>query len=297
MRADATVRLRVMDSGDIAAGLRLCRASRWNQVARDWELFLALSPDGCRVAVDEGGRVVGSVATLRHGGAFGWVAMVLVDPAHRGGGIGSCLLEEALSLLDDMAVIRLDATPTGIGVYGRAGFREEYPLQRMQRPTPQLGLASAECEPQMGALLRGLPVRPMADGDMEAVVAWDRLVFGADRRALFDALRGGAPEYAWVSGHGELDGYLFGRHGHDFEHLGPLVAHSEATSQQLVTACLHAHADRPYILDVPQHGSWTAWLESLSFTVQRPFTRMYRGERRYRERRDQMFAIMGPEFG
>ena len=286
-----------MDSGDIADGLRLCRASQWNQVARDWELFLALSPDGCRVAVDEGGRVVGSVATLRYGGDFGWVAMVLVDPAHRGAGIGSCLLEEALSLLDDMAVVRLDATPAGLGVYGRAGFREEYALQRMQRQVPQFGLPSAEGEPQAGAFMRGSPARPMADGDLEAVVAWDRLVFGADRRMLFEALRGDAPEYAWVSGDGELDGYLFGRHGHDFEHLGPLVARSEATAQQLVAACLRAHSDRPYIVDVPQHEPWTARLESLSFTVQRPFTRMYRGGRRYRARGNQMLAIMGPEFG
>lgn len=275
-----------MTTDDIPAGLRLCRASRWNQVARDWALFLALSPDGCRVAIDDKGDVVGSVATLRYGSAFGWVAMVLVDPSHRGGGIGTRLLQEALILLNDVATIRLDATPAGFGVYDRAGFGEEYRLQRMQRG-PQA----------LHTMVSGGAVRPMADGNLDDVLGWDREAFGADRRTLLETFRRDAPEYAWVSGHGQIDGYLFGRRGHAFEHLGPLVAGDEAVARRLVTTCLSAHPDRPFIIDAPQQPSWVAWLESLQFTVQRPFIRMYRGERTYRERADQMFAITGPEFG
>ena len=35
-----------MTNADVDAGLRLCRLSHWNQVARDWEQFLELAPDG-----------------------------------------------------------------------------------------------------------------------------------------------------------------------------------------------------------------------------------------------------------
>jgi GNAT superfamily N-acetyltransferase len=286
-----------MRRDDIAAGLRLCRASHWNQLARDWELFLTLSPEGCRVAVDNAGAVIGSVATIRYGRAFSWVAMVLVDPAHRGAGIGTALLQESLVILADMPIVRLDATPDGFRVYDPAGFREEYWLLRMQRTAQPLHGSAAKAV--LGAAGRDSDthVRAMRDGDLAAVLGWDREAFGADRRPLLDAFRRGATEYAWVVGQPQIDGYLFGRHGHTFEQLGPLVARDEATARRLVAAGLSTYPDRPFILDVPQRASWVSWLASLQFTVQRPFIRMYRGDARPRERMEEMFAIAGPEFG
>jgi GNAT superfamily N-acetyltransferase len=99
----------------IPDGLRLCRAAGWNQTARDWAQFLDATPDGARIAVADGG-VVGTAATIRYGGAFAWIGMVLVDPAVRGRGIGTRLFDEALGLLSDIPVARLDATPLRGGV-------------------------------------------------------------------------------------------------------------------------------------------------------------------------------------
>ena len=284
------VRLRTMRPDDIAAGLRLCRASRWNQVARDWGLFLAMSPDACRVAVDEQGVVIGSVATLRYGEDLGWIAMVLVDPARRGEGIGTLLLEAALRLLGAVPTVRLDATALGRGVYLRSGFHEEYRLQRLERP------AHAGGPPDAAAEAGAIPVRPMTADDLDAVFALDREAFGADRRVLLDAFRCGAPEYALVAGDRSIDGFLVGRHGHAFEHLGPLVARHEAAARRLVGTCLAAHGDRPFILDAPPHDAWVEWLAGRRFTVQRPFIRMSRGPRRHEERLEAIFAIAGAEF-
>lgn len=285
------VRMRAMNRDDVAAGLRLCRASHWNQVARDWELFLAMSPDGCRVAIDEHGAVIGSVATLRYGEALGWVAMVLVDPGRRGEGIGTRLLEEALRLLDGVATVRLDATPAGRGVYLPLGFREEYDLQRCQRQA-----AANVPEDAFAGAASTLAVRPMADADLAAVFAMDRAAFGADRSELLRAFRRGAADYAWVAGDDAIDGFLLGRHGHAFEHLGPLVAREESVARRLVDSCLAAHPGRPFILDAPPHAEWRDWLASRQFTVQRPFVRMYRGPRKHEEMLDGIFAIAGAEF-
>ena len=69
---------REMTEADIPRGLSLCRSSGWNQLASDWEVFLRLSPRGCRVAVDGEGDVKGTVTTIRYGNHFGWIGMLLM---------------------------------------------------------------------------------------------------------------------------------------------------------------------------------------------------------------------------
>ena len=111
-----------MTPHDIPAGLRLCRASRWNQLTSDWQQLLALNPGGARLALKDG-RVVASVAALDYDGRFGWVAMVLVDPAHRRQGLGTAMLTAGLELLEHVPVVRLDATPAGYPIYRARGSR------------------------------------------------------------------------------------------------------------------------------------------------------------------------------
>ncbi len=280
-----TVQLRQMRRDDIESGLRLCRAASWNQVAADWDLFLTASPGGCHVAVREDGTVIGSVATIRYGDAFSWISMVLVDPPHRRAGLGTRLLHAALATLDGAAAIRLDATPAGHAVYLPLDFHEEYRLQRMERAA---GPSRSTGDPV---------ARPMTEADLETVLAQDREVFGGDRRSVLEMLYREAPEYAWVTGRSGIDAYLFGRHGRIFEHLGPLIGHDVTSARHLVACCLAKHGSRPFIIDAPLHSSWVDWLALQGFVVQRPFIRMCRGEPRFHERLDRMFAITGPEFG
>jgi GNAT superfamily N-acetyltransferase len=274
---------------DIPAGLELCRASRWNQVARDWEQFLRLEPHGAAVAV-RGGHVIGSVATLRFGRRFAWISMVLVDPAERGHGVGRALLLHGLSVLRD-TVARLDATPAGEILYRKLDFEEEYRLTRFER---EPGLLAAGD----GAQAAG-PIRALGDEDWTAIHALDVQVFGADRSALLTWLAEGAPEYASVSLSSRgVDGYLLGRHGHNFEHLGPVVARDEQTARRLLAACLARHPDRRFIIDAPdRHAGWHQWLRDVGFTGQRPFIRMFRGDHQHPGSPQHLYASVGPEFG
>lgn len=282
----AQVCFREMTPADIADGLRLCRASRWNQVRRDWELFLALSPRGCRVAVKDD-RVIGTVTTVSYEDHFGWVGMVLVDPAQRGQGVGTRLLHEAIEALSDVAAVRLDATPAGRALYSQHGFVDEYGLSRMEtvaalRPGGERGAA-----------------RPMTKADLPAILELDREAFGADRRATLEWMLAGAGEYAWVAERGgRVAGYLFGRHGFNHSHLGPVVAEDQEAARQLVAACLGGQPGKPFILDTARHDpGWSRWLEAVGFREQRPFIRMYRGENRRPGLTARQFAILGPEFG
>ena len=122
------VSIRDMTPDDIAAGLRLCRASHWNQTEQDWRFFLTAAPHGALVA-QEDGRVIGTVATLPYG-PFTWISMVLVDPVARGRHVGTALLQRGLELAGADATARLDATPSGEAIYRKIGFAGEYRLAR-----------------------------------------------------------------------------------------------------------------------------------------------------------------------
>jgi GNAT superfamily N-acetyltransferase len=278
------IHYRTMQPEDIATGLQLCRASRWNQVERDWELFLQCSPDGCRVAV-QGPAVVGTVTTVNYQARFSWIGMVLVDAAMRGQGIGTQLLREALAVIGADGCARLDATPAGFPVYHKLGFVEEYCLSRMEGvPASRQWLHEAQ---------------PLQPADLAELGAWDEAVFGADRSALLTWLLAGAPELCWVVRRaGKLRGYVLGRCGHNFIHIGPLIAEEDATAQQLAIACFNQAGDAPLVLDVPQQQTgWLSWLTELGFHEQRPFIRMRRGMLHHPGQVASQFAIVGPEFG
>jgi predicted N-acetyltransferase YhbS len=279
-----------MEVDDIPAGLALCRAARWNQTAHDWEAFLRLEPGGARVATEDG-RIIGTVATLRYERRFAWVAMVLVDPAARGRGVGTGLLHEGLRILADMRSTRLDATPAGRVLYLKLGFQDEYALSRME--------AVIE-DAEQGAKDDGdPPMRALTDADLPAVRAFDHDVFGADRGRLLEWLFEGAPSLAFISRTDQrVHGYALGRHGFNFEHVGPVVAESLEVARSLVSASLAGLRGRHAILDAPHHSRpWLEWLAASGFKEQRPFTRMYLGENPYPGLPEKQFAILGPEFG
>ncbi len=275
-----------MTARDIDAAVGLCRASGWNQTAGEWELFLARAPEGAVVA-ERAQRVIGTAVTFPYEDRFAWIAMVLVEPAERGRGVGRALLTSALTNAPRVNALRLDATALGRPLYSTLGFTDEYTLARYERRG-----AAPDREPPRG-------VRPMASGDWDALAAYDRVVFGASRRAVLEWCWRTAPEYAWVDvADGRIAGFVLGRHGHHFEQVGPLVAADEDTAARLLAAALPHAADRPVCIDVPDaHAHWRDGLLAGGFVLQRSFTRMVRGDLQHPGEPSHVFAIAGPEFG
>lgn len=275
-----------MTPNDIPAGLRLCRASRWNQLESDWSLFLQLSRSGCRVA-EKNGAVVGTVATLRYRDRFSWLSMVLVSPEERRAGIGTRLLHEGLTLLRDESCIRLDATAAGRQLYIQHGFVDEYSIARFTRVVDPAHIAPLTSN-----------VRPMREQELPAVFHQDREIFGADREPILRSLFARSPECAWVAITSHVQGYCFGRPGFLYRQLGPIVARDENVARELVSHCLTHQSGKRFGIDAPQHfPSWSDWLKSLGFTEERSFVRMHRGENRYPGRPECVFGVVGPEFG
>lgn len=275
---------RLMTEADIPRGLELCRQAGWNQLERDWQIFLKLSPGAC-LAMEEG-KVIGTAVTLPYGDRFSWIGMVLVDREYRGRGIGMELLRKALDLINKETTAKLDATPEGRKLYLKMGFVDEYPLSRMIKPgvnhSPYISAAKVFQKNEWGAIKEA-----------------DRPIFGADRLSLLEWIWTGAPEMAFVlKKNNILLGYCFGRPGHRYFHIGPVVAADAETARHLVLAAINQGRGRSLLLDVPHlDPSWPVWLKSIGFEEQRPFYRMYRGSNRFPGEPEKQYAILGPEFG
>ena len=281
------ITFRTMKVDDIPAGLSLCRSARWNQRLQDWELFLNMSPEGCRVALDESGTVVGTVTTVRYENHFSWIGMVLVDPARQRQGIGMDLLKESLNILKDDATVKLDATPAGREVYLKLNFMDEYPLSRMLCASISLDRLSAS------------DTRPIQQIDLLKLFESDREVFGASRKTVLEWMWKAAPQYAFlIEAKGQIKGYCFGRSGHNYTHIGPIITKDVNNAINLAAAALQNCLGRPVVVDALHHSpEWLAWLSSIGFIEQRSLRRMYRGSNAWPGTPENQFAILGPEFG
>ncbi len=274
-----------MKNDDIASGLAFCRAAGWNQLARDWEMLLHLSPHDCRVAINND-DVIGTVTTIRYQNFFSWMGMVLVDPLHRGRGIGMQLLHEALEVLQNEETVKLDATPAGREIYLKLNFVDEYRLSRMST------IASVK-KP------RSSTARAIQKSDLESLTNFDREIFGADRRQILEWMLERVPGYAYLVEEEKIIlGYCLARNGHHFIHIGPVFSENFNVAKDLVSNILFNCAGQPVILDAMQFNpEWMEWLGSIGFIEQRPFIRMFCGKNSFPGLPEKQFAILGPEFG
>ena len=280
---------RLMTPDDIAFGMQLKQAARWNQTEADWSRFLAIQRDGCFVA-EWDGRPVATVACFIFG-QVGWVAMVLVDPPYRNRGIGRRLMQKALQWLGERGVrsIRLDATPMGRPIYETLGFQAQFILGRFGG-TPAI---------RRGGELHGASgCRTYQNSDLEAICQLDSEVVGADRSRMLRHLLSGMPQAARVFLDGDrLVGYVAQRPGAHAVQLGPCVARTRQAGLTLLRDALQRHAGKPVFVDVPLDQPWAERLVmEAGLSCQRHFTRMTRG-RQIVEQLACLWASSGPEKG
>ena len=300
---DPTIRMLTTD--DLEGAFRLSAGAGWNQRVADWHMLLQLAPAGGFAATIDDGTIVGTAIGIDYG-TFGWIAMMLVDPAWRGRGVGAGLLEAAMGAVPPGIPIRLDATPLGRPLYQRYGFEDEDTLTRhvaepldVARGGPSRAPAERTADPLSSH------VRRLTPADLPAVIATDDRIFGAHRRILLEWALDGAGQYAHAIDTDAGVHYCFGRHGRLFDQIGPVVATADDAARSLVSASLLAAEGRAVVVDAfDRHGGFTDWLLSRGFAASRPLFRMRRashdGGRVAHAQASGGFAeraILGPEFG
>lgn len=271
----------------LAGCLALSKSANWNQNEADWRLMLEIG-HGWGVSLDDG-TLAASTLVLPYG-RFAWVSMVLVLPEHRRLGYATQLLRKALAELENRALTPiLDATPAGREVYVLEGFRDTWGYRRFQ------------LQETIAAIERPTGVRPLRATDWPQLLALDAQAFGASRERLLRSLAARLPQAALVAEEsGRLAGFVLGRDGREARQLGPLVARSSDATRALLADAL-AQVPPPLYLDVvDREPGITAWLESLGFQFQRPFTRMVLGTRGAAVAPGEaglVFCPAGPELG
>jgi len=277
--------IRPLTAADLPAGLRLTRQAGWNQTEADWRHCLDLEPDGC-FAAEWGGALAGTATTCVFG-PVAWVAMVLVEEALRGRGLGRALVEHALAYLDarDVPSVRLDATPLGEPLYAKLGFAPQFTVLRHAGTLPPAG----------GPEVTG--VTTAAAGQWEALAALDAEVTRTDRRKLLLRLFAEGPGPVRVAGGPEgVRGFLAARPGRVAVQLGPCIA-DEAAGALLFADAPRRFAGREVYLDVPEgHAHARRLAEGWGLGVQRRLTRMCRGVPVV-EQVERLWASSGPEKG
>jgi len=268
----------------LAGCLALSRLAHWNQNEADWRLMLQIG-HGWGISLADG-TLAASTLVLPYG-SFAWVSMVLVLPEQRRKGYATRLLRTALADLKARTLTPiLDATPAGRAVYLQEGFRDTWGFRRFRSVA-----AHAASERAPG-------VRGLRDGDWPQLLALDETAFGASREPLLRALAARQPRAALVFDRGGgLEGFLLGRDGREASQLGPLVARSAEAARGLLGAGLAAAAGPLYLDVVEREPGITAWLESLGFDFQRPFTRMVCGPPSAPGEAGLVFCPAGPELG
>ena len=284
------MKIRKMTRDDIPAAMRLKDAEKWNQTLSDWDILLG-SDSNINFVAEKDGLVVGTVTAINYANEVAWIGMMIVDKAYRGQGISNLLLNAAIEKLKKTGCrcIKLDATPAGQPVYKKLGFVDEYALVRMTNPNLNTAfLGSSEMLPGSAQ-----------EKDIGDIVALDKEVFGANRKILVEPLIQEFPQKVKVLiRDDQVTGFALGRDGKRFNQIGPVSASSLPDVIALITLAASTLNGKPVVVDVLEsRANLIAWLESLGFTRQRPFYRMYLEENSFPGDIDRQYLICGPEFG
>jgi len=278
-----------MQPGDIESAMKLSEAEGWNQTEKDWQLFLENDGNICIVA-ETGSKVVGTTTAINYSNQVAWIGMVLVNKELRGRGISQSLLSRVIEKLERCKSIKLDATPQGHQVYKKLGFEDEYLIARMTISSMKdLSLSTN----------RSWFPEPIHNNDHRQVIALDENSFGANRMQLIGSLLREFPGKAWMlKQNNTITGFVLGRDGSRFHHIGPIVASTVDDAKSLLATALKKLIGQPVAVDVlSDKEELIDWLTSIGFSKQRNFTRMFRKENPFPGMTSRQYLICGPEFG
>lgn len=239
--------MKIQDFGQdhIEGAVALSRQENWPHRPQDWQMALQVSSGA--VALDEQGRVTGTILVTPYGVDCAMINMVIVDRNVRGKGLGRRLMDQALALAGDRP-LRLVATTDGMPLYQKLGFVPSGAILQHQGTVAQLGAPDG--------------VEAASTDDLAEIKALDRVAYGADREALIDALaeRG---QFAVIRRNGAIEAYAAIRPFGRGEVIGPVIAASADTAKDLIEFFATARHGAFLRVDTDSRTGIAGWLEEI----------------------------------
>ncbi len=213
-------------------------------------------------------------------GGFGWVGLVATDPTAERQGFGRIVTQ---AIVDRLAAIGcasvLDGSLKGAPVYERMGFVDQghsriYSAVGAPGPMPQ-GSESVR-------------LSTIAGVGFDAVCAYDREAFGADRSALLRNLIESyvGRDVVLTADDGRILGYGIAQD----DAIGPVVADEVVFGASIVESLRHLPWEAPPRIIVPPDSPFGMAVESLGFELQRSLRRQHLGIAELPGRRDLICA-------
>lgn len=279
-------RIRRLRDGDVDRAVALTDLESWGYSPADIRRFLALSRKGC-FAAEVRGEVVGVLATFAYG-RVAYLGSVIVEPGHRGHGIGEAMMRAALTHLSASGVetVRLNAYVDVVPFYEGLGFSKEYDNVRWEGG--RVDLEDGD-------------VRSAGPPDLERVVAFDEAYFGARREALLRRLLEEFPRTFLVAeGAGEVLGFLVGNTSGAASEVGPWIVRPDRPDvARALFAGLQAATDRErFAFSGPEPNPRPhAFAREIGYREGFRSVRMVRGPRAFEGRPEGVWSFAGLEKG
>ena len=253
--------LRPFEPGDLPAAHALSSTLNWSHRIEDWQFALSL---GQGVVAERDGKILGTALSWQFGN-YATIGLVIVAPELQGQRIGNRMMETLLDQLSPRDVL-LHATVAGRGLYERLGFVPAGEIDQHQGVLAAVpALAGRE----------GDRLRPLADADVESLIAMDARGAGMPRGELLRRLFAQERTVVLERG-GDAAGFaVLRRFGHG--HLvGPVAAPDFDAARALISDCCR-HTEGFVRVDVYAMSGLSPWLESLGLPRVGGGTIMVRG--------------------
>ena len=260
----AAVRLRDMNSSDIAAGRELSREQNWPHRTSDWTYLLER---GSGIVAERDGEIVGTVMCWRYGDQAATIGMVIVSSRCQGEGVGSRLMEAILERVGERTLM-LNSTEEGLALYRKFGFSPVDKIYQHQGTAFSVPIPSLQPDER---------VRPLGIRDRAVVAELDRRASGMDRRDLIASLIERSRGVILDRSNEAVGFALFRQFGRGYS-VGPTVAPDLGGAKALISHWLGSRSGTFCRLDVSETSGLSPWLDDLGLPRVGEVTTMLRGK-------------------